>query len=392
MKYDFDEIINRHDTLSLKWDLEKHDGDILPMWVADMDFRTAKPIREAIAKRAEEGIFGYSIFSDDVLDAVIGWFRKRHNWEINREWLTYSQGIVPALHAFSKIFVKPGEKILMLSPVYYPFTKAAERNGIETVCSDLIYKNGKYEINFDDFRKKAEDPAVKMCFFCTPHNPGGRIWTREELTKVGRICTDNGVLIIADEIHCDIVYPGNTHVSFGTLDEDIVDNSIICTSPTKTFNLAGLQISNLVIKNPNLKEKYENYILSTGFDIDTNEASLFGIIAVKAAYEGGEEWLDQLIQYLNGNLDFLVKYVTENIPGIRLMIPQATYLVWMDMTSYGIECHKLHERLKNEGGIWLDEGYIFGRTGEGFERINIACPRSVLANGLERIKVFFEKL
>ncbi len=392
MKYDFDEIIDRHYTHSLKWDLEKFDKDVLPMWVADMDFRTAMPIREAIAERANEGIFGYSIFSDDVLDAVIGWFRKRHNWEIKREWLTYSQGIVPALHAFAKIFVKPGDKILMHSPVYYPFTNAVRRNGIEPVYNDLIYKDGRYEIDFDDFEKKAKDPAVKMFYLCTPHNPGGRLWTRDELTRMGRICADNGVLIIADEIHCDIVYPGNTHVSFGTLDEDIVENSIICTSPTKTFNLAGLQISNLVIKDPKLKERYENHILSNGFDIDVNEASTFGVIAVKAAYEGGEEWLDQLTEYLKGNRDFLIKYISENIPKIKLMIPQATYLVWMDMTAYGIECHELHDRLKNEAGIWLDEGYIFGKPGEGFERINIACPRAVLSDGLERMRTFFDRL
>ncbi len=299
---------------------------------------------------------------------------------------------MPALHAFAKIFAEPGDRILMHSPVYYPFTSACRRNGVEPLYSDLIYKDGRYEIDFDDFEKKAKDPKVKMFYLCTPHNPGGRLWTREELTKLGRICTDNGVLIIADEIHCDIVYPGNTHVSFGTLDDDIVYNSIICTSPTKTFNLAGLQISNLIIKNPELKQKYEAHVLSNGFDIDTNEASTFGIIAVKAAYEGGEEWLEQLTEYLKGNLDFLVNYISENIPGIKVMVPQATYLVWMDMSSFGIECHELHDRLKNEAGIWLDEGYIFGKTGEGFERINLACPRAVLADGLERMKNFFQKL
>lgn len=388
MKYDFDKIIDRRNTLSCKWDLA--DEDILPMWVADMDFMTAQPIIDALVKRAQGGIFGYSVYTDDVYDAIKGWFKRRHNWDIEKEWIQFSPGIVPALHAFTRIFVKSGEKILMNSPVYYPFFKSAQRNGIEAVNNELIYKNGRYEIDFDDFEKKAADPAVKMFYLCSPQNPGGRLWTREELERMGRICLENHVLVVADEIHCDLVYPGKKHIPFGTLDEDIVNNSIICTAPTKTFNLAGLQISSVIIKNPELRKMYADYMTASGFDY--GEAGTFGLEALRTAYKYGDEWLDSLMVYIQENLDFLCKYVSENLPKAKVMIPDATYLVWIDFSDYGIESRTLHKTLKYEGKIWLDEGYLFGKAGEGFERINIACPRKTLEEGLRRIKNCIDKM
>ncbi len=388
MKYDFDKIIDRRNTLSCKWDLA--DEDILPMWVADMDFMTAQPIIDALVKRAQGGIFGYSVYTDDVYDAIKGWFKRRHNWDIEKEWIQFSPGIVPALHAFTRIFVKSGEKILMNSPVYYPFFKSAQRNGIEAVDNELIYKNGRYEIDFDDFEKKAADPAVKMFYLCSPQNPGGRLWTREELERMGRICLENHVLVVADEIHCDLVYPGKKHIPFGTLDEDIVNNSIICTAPTKTFNLAGLQISSVIIKDSELRKMYADYMTASGFDY--GEAGTFGLEALRAAYKYGDEWLDSLMVYIQENLDFLCKYVSENLPKAKVMIPDATYLVWIDFSDYGIESRTLHKTLKYEGKIWLDEGYLFGKAGEGFERINIACPRKTLEEGLRRIKDCIDKM
>lgn len=388
MKYDFDKIIDRRNTLSCKWDLA--DEDILPMWVADMDFMTAQPIIDALVKRAQGGIFGYSVYTDDVYDAIKGWFKRRHNWDIEKEWIQFSPGIVPALHAFTRIFVKSGEKILMNSPVYYPFFKSTQRNGIEAVNNELIYKNGRYEIDFDDFEKKAADPAVKMFYLCSPQNPGGRLWTREELERMGRICLENHVLVVADEIHCDLVYPGKKHIPFGTLDEDIVNNSIICTAPTKTFNLAGLQISSVIIKNPELRKMYADYMTASGFDY--GEAGTFGLEALRAAYKYGDEWLDSLMVYIQENLDFLCKYVSENLPKAKVMIPDATYLVWIDFSDYGIESRTLHKTLKYEGKIWLDEGYLFGKAGEGFERINIACPRKTLEEGLRKIKNCIDKM
>lgn len=382
MKYDFDEIVDRKNTLSCKWDLAS--DDILPMWVADMDFRTAKPIVDALVNRAQSGVFGYSVYTDDVYEAITGWFKRRHNWEIEKEWIQFSPGIVPALHAFTRIFVKSGEKILMNSPVYYPFFKSAERNGIEAVNSVLLNKNGRYEIDFKDFEKKAADPLVKMFYLCSPQNPGGRLWSREELEKIGRICLENNVLVVADEIHCDLVYPGKKHISFGTLSDDIVDNSIICTAPTKTFNLAGLQISSVIIKNPELRKMYADYMTASGFDY--GEAGTFGLEAIRAAYKYGDEWLDSLMEYINGNLEFLLSYVKKNIPKAKVMVPDATYLVWIDFSDYKIDSRTLHKTLKYEGKIWLDEGYLFGKAGEGFERINIACPRRTLEEGLKRIK------
>lgn len=382
MKYDFDEIVDRKNTLSCKWDLA--DDGILPMWVADMDFRTAKPIVDALVNRAQSGVFGYSVYTDDVYEAITGWFKRRHNWEIEKEWIQFSPGIVPALHAFTRIFVKSGEKILMNSPVYYPFFKSAERNGIEAVNSVLLNKNGRYEIDFKDFEKKAADPLVKMFYLCSPQNPGGRLWSRGELEKIGRICLENNVLVVADEIHCDLVYPGKKHISFGTLSDDIVDNSIICTAPTKTFNLAGLQISSVIIKNPELRKMYADYMTASGFDY--GEAGTFGLEAIRAAYKYGDEWLDSLMEYINGNLEFLLNYVKENIPKAKVMVPDATYLVWIDFSDYKIDSRTLHKTLKYEGKIWLDEGYLFGKAGEGFERINIACPRKTLEEGLKRIK------
>lgn len=388
MKYDFDEIVDRKNTLSCKWDLAS--DDILPMWVADMDFRTAKPIVDALVNRAQSGVFGYSVYTDDVYEAITGWFKRRHNWEIEKEWIQFSPGIVPALHAFTRIFVKSGEKILMNSPVYYPFFKSAERNGIEAVNSVLLNKNGRYEIDFKDFEKKAADPLVKMFYLCSPQNPGGRLWSRGELEKIGRICLENNVLVVADEIHCDLVYPGKKHISFGTLSDDIVDNSIICTAPTKTFNLAGLQISSVIIKNPELRKMYADYMTASGFDY--GEAGTFGLEAIRAAYKYGDEWLDSLMEYINGNLEFLLNYVKENIPKAKVMVPDATYLVWIDFSDYKIDSRTLHKTLKYEGKIWLDEGYLFGKAGEGFERINIACPRKTLEEGLKRIKECINKM
>ena len=388
MKYDFDEIVDRKNTLSCKWDLAS--DDILPMWVADMDFRTAKPIVDALVNRAQSGVFGYSVYTDDVYEAITGWFKRRHNWEIEKEWIQFSPGIVPALHAFTRIFVKSGEKILMNSPVYYPFFKSAERNGIEAVNSVLLNKNGRYEIDFKDFEKKAADPLVKMFYLCSPQNPGGRLWSRGELEKIGRICLENNVLVVADEIHCDLVYPGKKHISFGTLSDDIVDNSIICTAPTKTFNLAGLQISSVIIKNPELRKMYADYMTASGFDY--GEAGTFGLEAIRAAYKYGDEWLDSLMEYINGNLEFLLNYVKENIPKAKVMVPDATYLVWIDFSDYKIDSRTLHKTLKYEGKIWLDEGYLFGKAGEGFERINIACPRKILEEGLKRIKDCINKM
>lgn len=381
MKYNFDEIIERRGTGSYKWD-STNDQEVLPMWVADMDFRVAQPIIDALIKRTEHGVFGYSIQVEEYYNAIINWFERRHDWKIDRNWISHSPGIVPALHFFTKVFVKPGDKIMMHSPVYYPFFGSASRNNIEVVFNRLIYNGGRYEIDFCEFERIARDPSVKAFYLCSPHNPGGRIWSREELERMGKICTDNGVLVVADEIHCDLVYPGRKHVPYGTLPGRIADNSIICVAPSKTFNLAGLQTSCLIMRDAAIKKQYDRFLASLGI----MRPNAYGIVGMTAAYTHGDEWLDQLISYLNDNLTFLKDYLKNNIPQVKIMEPDATYLVWMNFSELKIDGKTLHDILLKEGKVWLDEGYIFGEAGEGFERINIACPRSVLEEGLNRIR------
>ncbi len=381
MEYNFDDIIERRDSGSYKWDTME-DPEVLPMWVADMDFRVAKPIINALKKKTEHGVFGYSIQTEEFYNAVIGWFDRRHNWKIDRKWISHCPGIVPALHFLSKAFVKPGDKIMMHSPVYYPFFGSALKNDIEVVFNKLIYKSKRYEIDFEDFERTAKDPNVKAFYLCSPHNPGGRTWSREELERMGKICTDNGVLVVADEIHCDLVFPGRKNVSYGTLPEYIADNSIICVAPSKTFNLAGLQTSCLIIRNPDIKKRYDQFLARLGI----MRPNVYGIVGLTAAYTNGDEWLEQLLVYLNDNLTFLKNYLKTYIPQVKIMEPDATYLVWMDFSELNIDSERLHNILLKEGKVWLDEGYMFGEAGKGFERINIACPRTVLEEGLNRIR------
>lgn len=381
MKYNFDEIIERRGSGCFKWD-SNEDPNVLAMWVADMDFRVAEPIIDALNERTEHGIFGYSLQMDSFYEAITGWFERRHGWTIDRDWVSHCPGIVPALHFFAKTFVKPGEKIMMQSPVYYPFFGSAKKNNIDVEYNELIYKDGRYEIDFDDFERIAKDLKVKMFYLCSPHNPGGRIWTKEELERMGRICTDNGVLVIADEIHCDLVYPGHKNTAYGTLADDIVNNSIICIAPSKTFNVAGLQTSCLIIKNSDLKKKYDEFLATLGI----MRPSAYGITGLTAAYAHGDDWLDQLLVYLNENLDYLRNYLKTYMPKIKMMEPDATYLIWLDFRELNVDSKEFHEILLKKGKVWLDEGYMFGEVGEGFERINIACPRSVLEVGLNRMR------
>lgn len=380
MKFDFDKVIDRHNTASMKWD--SGEPDILAMWVADMDFETVPAITKALIERSQHGVFGYSFRDDAFFEALIGWFRRRHKWTIDCSWVAHSPGIVAALHFLVKSMLEPGDKVMMHAPVYYPFFGSCLKNNTEVEFNKLLYVNGRYHLDFQDFERIAKDPKVKMFYMSSPHNPGGRIWTREELERMGRICTDNGVLVVSDEIHCDLVYHGKNHTPYGILPEDIVQNSIICVAPSKTFNLAGLQTSCLIIPNPELKKRYDTFLASLGI----MRPNVYGITGLTAAYTRGDEWLDQLLEYLAGNLEFLRNYLKKNIPDLKLMEPDATYLVWLDFKNLHVDSRKFHDVLLKQGKVWLDEGYLFGEVGEGFERINIACPRPVLAEGLNRIK------
>jgi len=403
MRYNFDGEISRRGTSAVKWEFIQEGQDllhwertdeffgpnrILPMWVADMDFRSPEPVVTALVARAEHGIYGYTEKSDGYYQSVVGWMMRRHGWRVAPEWICTTPGVVPALNMLVRTFLSPGEKVLIQRPVYYPFFSAIENNGGEIVSNSLILDNGRYGMDFDDLEVKAQDPKVKMAILCSPHNPVGRVWTREDLSRFGEICLRNNILVVSDEIHGDLIYKGYAFTPFASISEDIAQNAVICTAPSKTFNLAGLQTSNIIIPNADLRAQFEETLQSNGlFGI-----SVLGIVATEAAYNHGEEWLEQLLDYLEGNLRYLDQYVRDNIPQISVIPPEGTYLVWLDCHRLGLGKWDLKRLMLNEARVYLDEGFIFGPEGEGFERINIACPRSILAEALERIRDAIQRL
>ncbi len=382
MKYNFNESINRLQTNSVKWDEVENlfgDKEILPMWVADMDFKVPQPVIEALQKRVEHGIYGYTIRPDSYYEATVGWMERRHNWTIEKEWICFTPGVVPALGILVQNFTKPGDKILIQQPVYYPFMSVIEKNAREIVNNPLRFEEGRYYMDFDDLEKKL-DPSVKMMIISNPHNPVGRVWSKEELTKLGEICLKHKILVVSDDIHSDLLYEGNVHTPFASISEEFAQNSITCTAPSKTFNLAGLQTSNIIIPNKELRESF-NKAIEDRFIGMTNT---FGVSALISAYEEGDEWLDQLLVYLKENLEFLKEFIKSNIPEVKVIEPEATYLVWLDCRALGLEAKDLEHVIQKQGKVAFDEGYIFGKEGEGFTRINIACPRSILEEGLKR--------
>lgn len=383
-KYNFDELIERKGTGTMKWDnLEKQFGhdDLLPLWVADMDFRSPQPVIDAIINRANHGIYGYTRMKDSYFQSIIDWYKRRYNWDLNREWFVFAPGVVPAIIFAIRAFSRPGDKVIVQSPVYYPFYESVELNGRHILNNSLKLVNGHYEMDFEDLERKAKDPRAKMMILCNPHNPVGKVWNSEELTRLGEICNENGIIVIADEIHSDLRYPGITFTNYASISEEFAQNSITCTAASKTFNLAGLQISNIIIPNRVLRKRYEN-IMDSSKAVRPNS---FAADAVEAAYNQGEEWLEELMHYIKENLSFLKNYIKDNIPQVTVIEPEGTYLVWMDFRRIEPDPHKLEELLLGDAKVALDEGYIFREGGEGFERINIACPRSVLELALKQI-------
>lgn len=388
MRYDFDRVSDRTGTHSYKWDQsEKLFGhaDVLPLWVADMDFEPPKEVVEAIVERAKQGVYGYTIRSQEYYDAVCGWLKRRHGWETKPEWITSSPGVVAALSLIVHAFSQPGDKIILQSPVYYPFYDVIRMNGRTVVENELILNDGRYEIDFDLLERQAADGA-KLLLLCTPHNPGGRVWTREELARIGEICVRHGVLVAADEIHQDLVYPGHKHIPFASIDDRFANISFTCIATSKTFNLAGLQVSTVIIPNEELRRKY-NYALKT---FSLHMESYFGITSVVSGYTHGDEWLDQLIPYLQGNVDYLIDFVGKRLPEIRPFRPEATYLVWMDCTAISQDPADLKKLMFDEARVAFTEGSVFGKQGEGYLRVNVACPRSTLAEALERFAAAVE--
>ena len=381
MKYNFDEIIPRRGTCSYKWDSDPRPGT-LPMWVADMDFRTAPAILKVLRDRVEHGIFGYTRVPDEFYRAVIRWFHRRHGWKIERDWMLYTSGVVPAVSAVIKALTRPGDKVLVQTPVYNCFFSSIRNNGCGITSSPLIYGDRTYRIDFDDLELKASDPAVKVMLLCNPHNPAGRVWTREELTRIGDICLRHGLTVISDEIHCELVYPGHKYIPFASVSQDFLEHSVTCISPTKSFNIAGLQIAAIVCHSPELRARIDKAInINEACDVNP-----FGVIATIAAYNESEDWLLQLIDYLHGNYEYMQSYCSKHLPELPLTRLEGTYLVWMDCSRLPLRSEVLEEKLLSDTGLWLNAGEMYGPEGKDFLRWNIACPRALLAEGLERFR------
>ncbi|MHA2038194.1 MAG: MalY/PatB family protein [Promethearchaeota archaeon] len=386
--FDFDHVIDRTNSNSAKWDkkvLERRfgDSDLLPLWVADMDFKAPQPIIDKLVQTAEYGIFGYSVLPPSFFESILSWFKRRYGWDIDKQWLTQTPGVIPALDVAVNAFCNSGDKVIVQNPIYYPFYPVIENNGCRILLNPLKLSNNQYTMDFEDLEKRVKDPRAKMIILCNPHNPIGRVWSKEELKQLGEICIENEILIVSDEIHCDLIFPGYKHTNIATINDDFAQNSITCTSVSKTFNLAGLKISNIVIPNQKLRQTFKN----TQANFGVGGPNLFAVAAMEVAYnhEICEKWLDALLLYLKGNLNFLKGYIEENLPQIKVIEPEGTYLVWLDFRELGLEPKELEKLIRSKAKVALDEGYIFGQGGEGFERINIACPKSILEKALIRI-------
>lgn len=383
MKYDFDEIVPRRGTNSYKWDSDA-DPDVLPMWVADMDFRTAPAITDALAARVAHGIFGYTRVPDSYYEAVARWFATRHGWTIDASSIIYTSGVVPAISAIIKALTSPGDKVLVQTPVYNCFFSSIRNNACIIDESPLIYSDLTYTMDFDDLERRASDPQAKLLLLCNPHNPAGRVWTRDELIKVRDICRRCNVRVISDEIHCEFAMPGFTYTPYATVDPE----AIVCVSPSKAFNLAGLQIANIVCPDADTRRLIDRAIN----DNEVCDVNPFGVIATEAAYNHGAEWLRQLIEYIHGNYSFMQDFCRDALPSLPLTRLEGTYLVWMDCRALPFTSDELERRLLTDAKLWLNSGTIYGATGEGFMRWNIACPRAVLAEGLNRFTDFVAQI
>lgn len=382
---DFDKQINRVGTDSLKFDFAVKRGkpaDVLPLWVADMDFKTSSVVLDEIQKRVEHGIFGYTETGEKYFEAVSGWLKKHHNLSIESDWIVKTPGVVFALAMAVKAYTKEGDTILIQQPVYYPFTGVIKDNNRKVISSDLeLLEDGKYHIDFEDFENKIKENNVKLFLLCSPHNPVGRVWTKAELVKIAEICIKHEVIVVSDEIHEDFVFDGYKHTPLINVDDRIKDYCITATSPAKTFNLAGLQISNIIIPNAKLRHIFEKEVYAAGY----SQLNTLGIVACEAAYNYGEVWYEELKKYLSSNLEFVRDYLKNNLPQIKLIEPEGTYLIWLDFTALGLSEAQREDLIVNKAKLWLDSGAIFGNAGDGFERINIATNKAVLKEALDRI-------
>lgn len=382
---DFDTIIDRKNTDCLKYDFAKRRGmpeDVLPLWVADMDFKTSSYVEDALAERARHGIFGYSESQTPYFEIVRDWMKRHHDWEVKEPWLIKTPGVVFALAMAVKAYTEPGDGVLIQSPVYYPFSEVIEDNGRRIVSNTLVLgEDHKYHIDFEDFERQIKENRIKLFFLCNPHNPVGRVWTTEELTRLGDICLKYRVTVVSDEIHSDFIFRGK-HQVFADLKKEYADITVTCTAPSKTFNLAGLLLSNIFISNRELRHKFRQQVNAAGI----SQLSPFGLVACETAYTQGEEWYQAMLAYVAENIAFTKEYVEKHLPGVEMVEHEGTYLVWLDFRKTGLSVEELEDLIVNRAKLWLDSGKIFGKSGEGFQRINVACPRQILEEALHRIR------
>ena len=379
MKYNFDSINNRVGTNSVKWDIHP---DVIPLWVADMDFQVLPELKEALSKRVDEGIFGYTLVPESYYEAIINWFDRRHHWHIDRSWILYTSGVIPAMAAALKAFTLPGEKVLIQTPVYNCFFSSIANCGCEPVENELVREGNTYRIDFADFENKCADPKTTVFLLCNPHNPAGRVWTKEELERMNEICMRHDVKVISDEIHCELIMPGYTFVPFASVSEACADNSVILNSPTKNFNIAGLQIANIICKNRQWLRRIDRAVNIN----ETCDVNPFGVIALQEAYNKGAEWIDELNTYLYDNYKALKDFFHEELPKLEVLKLEGTYLVWVDITALEFTSDEVADKLLKEAKVWVNSGTMYGRkAGQGYLRINIATPRATLMEGLKRM-------
>lgn len=384
MKYNFDNIVNRKDSNSIKWNMPKveygHD-DILPMWVADMDFKAADEILNALKEPIEHGILGYDLKPDSFYESIINWIYDKYNWKVDKEWITFIPGIVPGISVATRELTEEGDEVLIQPPVYHPFYRVAKNNNRTILENQLKYDGKRYTMDIEDLKKKITD-KTKLAVLCSPHNPVGRVWRKEELEEFGKICVENDIIIVSDEIHSDLIYKEYSHIPMATVSEEIAMNTITLMAPSKTFNIPGLFASVAIIPNPEIREKYTKALEL----MEITHANTFSVAGFEAAYNHGKQWLEEALKYVEENADFTVKYINENIKGVKVYKPEGTYLLWLDFRELGKTQEEINDLLINKGKIMLNNGEMFGAGGEGFFRLNIGCPRATLEEGLKRIK------
>ena len=384
MKYNFDEIIDRTGTSCVKWDIREmffKKQDVLPMWVADMDFKTPDFIVDAVKQRAEHPVYGYTIRPESYYTSLINWIDKKHRWKIDKDWVIFSPGIVPAVNMAVMAYTKPGDKIIVQPPVYFPFFGAVKDNGRQLVNNQLKLNNGRYDMDFEDLEKQI-DSRTRMVIISNPHNPGGSAWTKEELTRLGEICIKHNLILISDEIHSDLAIPPNKHTVAANLSKEIAGVTVTMMAPSKTFNLAGMASSSVIISNEKLRNDFQIMLDR----VHVGMGNLFGMVASEAAYTHGEEWLNQMLIYVKGNIDFMEEYISKNIPKVKMIRPEATYMVWLDFRELAMDNDTLKQFIIEKAGLGLNDGPVFGPGGEGFQRINLACPRAYVEEAMNRLE------